>query len=137
MKKYLLVIFTIFSFTLFGCASTESGGSSFSEYGSPQLPCEETDSYAGETVTCVVTMGEYSCGQSPLGDYGDETVYCGVPDWSNTRLLVTIKGKDYHDYNGKCLVLKGFVDYTDVTNPDGTTQQMLGITAGSDVSSCQ
>lgn len=137
MKKYLLVIFTIFSFILFGCASTESGGSSFPEYGSPRLPCEETDSYVGKTVTCVVTLGKDSCGQSPLGEYGDETVFCGVPDWDNPRLLVTIKGKDYHDYNGKCFVLNGFVDYTILTNWDGTDQQMLEIDAESNISSCQ
>jgi hypothetical protein len=143
LKKRLPYVVIVFAFFMSACGNGVTSQPSYgnsdnsispttesqAEYGSTELPCEDTEPYVGKIVTCVARIGQYSCGSDSSG-----IISCSVPEFANYQYFLLIDGTNYADYNGKCLIVKGLVDYTYMGE---TNKQVLEINAGSDYSFCQ
>ena len=112
MKKYLLVIFTVFSFTVFGCTSNNQDEESPQvASGNPpsQMLCTEAGSYMGQTVSC--TLPQAYCRTYGGDPYGEDGIIC-AESWPEFTFMVVLKrtnDRDSHYYDGKCLLLSGVV----------------------------
>lgn len=108
MKRYLLILFVVFSFILFGCTSGSSKVASANQ--SSQMLCTEAGSYMGQMVTC--TLPQAHCVPYGGEPYGEDGIMC-TESWPDAYTFMAVfkrtNDRDYHYYDGKCLLLSGVV----------------------------
>ena len=69
------------------------------------MDCWKADSYAGNTVTCQIDRAY--CSFRP--DIGGSPTYCNDAPYPSHSFTLLVWGSDWSDYDGKCLIVEGFV----------------------------
>lgn len=115
---YTVIVFALFMSACGNGVAVQPSNESNSQSESPQvasanqssqMPCTEAGSYMGQMVTC--TLPQAHCLKSAGYPYGDDSIIC-TESWPAHTFIVDLKrtnDRDFHYYDGKCLILSGVV----------------------------